>query len=359
MKVLVFPRDPNPYQELLYEPIREVGVTVDYVEGPTPSQTLNVLCIPGMLFIKRLQGYRLLHIHWTYAFTLPWAQRAGRLPMQLLAKFTWRMAHMLGYRLVWTAHNVLPHEQLFWNDEAAHRRLGNEADVIIAHNSAVREQLADIGVTRTPIKIIPHGSYVGAYPDTVTRAAARRRLHIPEDDTVLLCFGHIRPYKGIEALLESFEALPAGERKGLTLLVAGPPADAALVRRLRYMQRKYRQGIKLAIGYVPDDEVQLYFRAADFTVLPYVASTTSGVAVLAFSFDCPIIAPNQTAFSDLPGTAQILFDSDRLPQALTDAIHTPAAKRARMAKAAGEYAAALNWPAIARKTHKLFSALDK
>jgi glycosyltransferase involved in cell wall biosynthesis len=358
MKILVFPRDPNPYQELLYAPIREVGITVSYLEGPTPSQTLNLLCMPGMLMVRRLQGYRLLHVHWTHPFSLPWAQRAGRLPMQLLAGCIWRFSRLIGYRLVWTAHNVLPHEQLFWNDESAHRTLGNHAHAIITHTSAVREQLAEIGVHNPCIKTIPHGSYVGVYPDTVSREAARRHLHIPADDTVLLAFGHIRAYKGIEALLAAFESLPADDRRSVTLLVAGPPADTQLVRRLRYVQRKYRRNCKLFLAYVPDDEVQYYFRAADFTVLPYVASTTSGVAILSFSFGCPIIAPNQTAFSDLPGTAQVLFDDGRLAHALQQAIQTTDAQRRRMARAAREYAAALSWRAIARRTHKLFSALD-
>jgi glycosyltransferase involved in cell wall biosynthesis len=358
LKVLVFPRDPNPYQELLYAPMRSKGVTVNYLEGPTPSQTLNLLLIPTMLFIRRLQGYRVLHIHWTYSFTLPWNKKLGRIPLQMLAGWCWRKAHLLGYRIVWTAHNVLPHEQLFWNDAAAHRRLGNEADVIICHNAAVREQLEDIGVQNKCIKTIPHGSYVGVYPDTISRSDAREQLHLPADDTVLLFFGIIRPYKGIEQLMEAFTSLNPVQRKNVTLLVAGRPDSSQLLRQLRYEQRKYRNDIKLVLKFIPDDEVQLYFRAADFTVLPYQNSTTSGVAILAFSFNCPIIAPQQMAFMGLPGAAQITYPAGQIADGLCQAIASSAAKRTRMAKAAEEYAEALSWQKIAKRTLAIFEKLQ-
>ncbi len=356
-KVLIFPRDPNPYQELLYGPMRRAGMTADYLPCPTRSQTLNLLCFSAVLLYKRLRGYNILHVHWTYTFTLPWARRAGGLAMQMLAAGTWIFARWCGYRIVWTAHNVLPHEPQFFDDAVASRRLASAASVVIAHTSAAREQLQAIGAGDTPIRIIPHGSYVDVYPHTVTRFEARQQLHIPHSAPVILCFGIIRPSKGVEQLLEAYHSLSDADKQNLTLVFAGAPINSQLVRALRTAQRRAGKRIKLVLKHIPDDEVQLYFSAADFAVLPYQCSTTSGVALLAFSFGCPIIAPNMAAFSDLPNAAQILFDDDRLSYALRDALHTSPARRQRMSKAAQEYADALSWNVISRKTRKVFAAL--
>jgi glycosyltransferase involved in cell wall biosynthesis len=354
MKILAFPRDTNPYQELLYAPMRAAGTTVAYLDGPTHSQTLNVLLIPIMLLLRRLQGYRVLHIHWTYQFMLPWAKKLGRLPMQVLASLCWSTAHFLGYRIVWTAHNVVPHERQFWNDIHASRRLGNAADAIITHTNGAREQLAAIGVRTNAVHTIPHGSYVGVYADTVSQAAARKRLQLPAEGTVLLFFGMIRRYKGVEQLLEAITSLSSAERKRVTLLVAGKPGDQQMVHELQRARRAHPDLIKLLLRYIPDSEVQFYFRAADFTVLPYQESTTSGVALLALSFGCPIITPHQAAFLDLPPTAQLAYTPGTLAGSLRRAEKTSLTMRSRMSKAAMAYAAELSWDVIAKRTLAVF-----
>jgi beta-1,4-mannosyltransferase len=355
-KVLAFPRDPNPYQELLYSPMREQGVVIDYLEGPTGSQTVNLLLLPLMLIYRRLQGYSVLHVHWTWPFYLPWAKEAGRLPVQLLAGLCWRITKLLGYRLIWTAHNALPQDKHFFNDKRAHRVLGNLANVVITHNGAAEEQLKAIGVrtNKKHIKIIPHGSYVGAYPDTVSRKDARRKLNIPEDDIVLLLFGLIRPYKGVEQFLAAYDFLPDADKKHLTVVVAGPPRDEGLVRQLRSARQKSSKKIRLDLKFISEKDVQFYFRSADFTVLPYQASTTSGVALLAMSFGCPVIVPKQPAFAGLPTDAQVSYEIDGLLAALHNAIRIPKGRQKNMSAAASEYATALSWPQIAKRTMYYF-----
>src|ERR1700722_18666948 len=106
LSVLVTPRDSVPYQELLYENVRALGVRVDYEDGPTPSQTLNVVLAPALLAWRRMRGYQILHIHWFFQFSLPWARHArwAQWLMQVWFGVYLRTAKLVGYKVIWTAH---------------------------------------------------------------------------------------------------------------------------------------------------------------------------------------------------------------------------------------------------------------
>ena len=124
--VLAFPRDPNPYLELLHGELRRRGAVVTYVGGGTRSQSLNVLALPLVLVAARLRGARLLHVHWLFPFGLHWT--AGRpllewIPDALLAAVL-RTARLLGLRVVWTVHNVVPHAPVFGDDGRARDAIG-------------------------------------------------------------------------------------------------------------------------------------------------------------------------------------------------------------------------------------------
>src|SRR3954451_10969496 len=75
LRVLSFPRDPNPYQELLHAELRRRGAIVSYIGSETPSQSLNVALLPLRIAIGRLRGARLVHLHWLYPFGLHWTDR--------------------------------------------------------------------------------------------------------------------------------------------------------------------------------------------------------------------------------------------------------------------------------------------
>jgi beta-1,4-mannosyltransferase len=346
MKILAFPRDANPYQELLYQPMRQQGVAVQYLEGPTGSQTLNLVLLPLLLTVWRLRGFNVLHVHWTFPFRLSFGGALGRLIMEAWAALCWLLVKLYGMQLVWTAHNAEPHEPIFANDHRAHRFLARCADRVIVHTPGAHAQLAAAGITAKRLAVIPHGSYIGHYPDTVSRSEARKYLELPARAPVLLLFGLIRPSKGAEQLLEAFQQLP----KHTVLVIAGSVADAGLRQKLAQAAEQTPGRIRLALHYIPDDELQYFFRSADFTVLPYEKSTTSGVALLACSFASPIVAPNQPAFADIPEAAQISYEPDGLADALLRAVQTPAVQQERYSAAAVAYAGQLSWEVIAQRT---------
>jgi glycosyltransferase involved in cell wall biosynthesis len=192
--------------------------------------------------------------------------------------------------------------------------------------------------------VIPHGSFSPAYPPAPGRQEARRLLDLPETARVLLCFGQIRPYKGIEELCLAFAEAPAGVR----LVIAGRARDAALARRLEALARTDAR-IDLQLGHVPDARVPVLFAAADWAVLPYRRITTSGALILALSFGVPAIVPDVPellAVAGAPALETFAADADLVP-AIRRAL---AADQRAAARAAAEAAAKLAWGPIAERT---------
>lgn len=201
----------------------------------------------------------------------------------------------MGGCVAYTVHNLDPHEAGAWAEPWALARIIKFADVLHVHDASTAEEIAHRYGRRERVVVIPHGHYLDAYPNAISRSEARQRLGLPGDAFVFACLGLMRPYKGLEELLPAFRALP-GEH--LRLLVAGRPADEAYVARLQTLAGGDER-IALEARFIPAGEVQLYLNAADAAVLPYRQITTSGAALLAFSFGLPVVAPAIGAFPNL------------------------------------------------------------
>ncbi len=293
-----------------------------------------------------------IHLHWLDRYDLPrpvrltawreaadWPRRAGRrlvetagnLALVYQARRWLRLAALLrqlasfraqGGRVVYTVHNLEPHEDQGWADRWATARLLRLADSLHVHDQSTAERIRASFDPAGPIAVIPHGHYLHSYPNTVDRIEARRRLDLPADAFVYVTLGLLRPYKGLEELLPAFRSLAAADAR---LLVAGQPAAADYVRGLE-ARAAADPRIRLVPHFVPSEEVQLFFNAADVGVLPYRQITTSGAALLAFSFGLPVIAPAIGAFPALlAGDAPprgVLYDPaapDGLARALAQA----------------------------------------
>lgn len=144
MKILALPRNSNPYQEFLYGEIRRAGHDVRYAGQVTPLHTLNLLLLPLEIAACRVAGWRVLHLHWVFAFQIP---GSGRLPWLRKVARAWFalvlcVGRRLGMHVVWTAHNVLPHERVFDDDLAARRLLVRSSDLVFAHSAATFDAYA-------------------------------------------------------------------------------------------------------------------------------------------------------------------------------------------------------------------------
>ena len=350
MKVLIYPQSINPYHELLYGPMRAAHPEDDFTY--LSASPRNVVLFPLVLAAKRLRGYRIFHLHW-HTFYL---DATYHIPGRKLISFAntllcLGMIKLLGYKLVWTVHNVLPHEPQTSSDRFITRFTARIASQTIVHSAHTIEEMQEQGATTGKTVIIPHGNYDGVYPRSLSREQARAKLGIKPHEKVVLFFGNLRPHKGVEDLLAAYTTLAA---KNTRLVIAGACRDASLGKIIADAARKNKH-ILYAQGNVADGDVAMYFDASDVACMPFQSVTTSGSIILATTFGKPIVTPRLGAIKEIPAGAGVLYNPRR--DALSHALQTALASGAdlsAMAKASRAYADTLGWDAIARKTYAVF-----
>jgi glycosyltransferase involved in cell wall biosynthesis len=348
VRILVLPReDTNPYQELLYAELRRRGARITYLKELTRSHTLNLLLLPLETVVRRLGGARVVHLHWVYGFGLYGSDRSAavRRVAELWFAAWLGVVRLLNMRLVWTAHNVLPLGPVFADDLRARRRLVAACDLVIVHSKSALEQLAAHGMVPRRSAVIPHGPFTQAVTPDLVRAPGDG-----DQPRQLLFIGKIRPYKGVDVLLEAFAALPPELDAYLT--VAGECGDQSLAAQLTRLADRSPGRVALRLEWVSDQEASRLLELADAVVLPYRHITTSGSAVLAFGQGRPLVVPDLPALADLPDDAVVRYDgtAEGLTVALTDIIGADAAVLAKMSAAAFQHGAAVNWSEIAERT---------
>jgi glycosyltransferase involved in cell wall biosynthesis len=324
-------RGGNPFLSMLFGRLADVGATAEPVTDlwehlPTATASDD----PGVL-----------NLHWTGPVLARSggpgraAERVEELAGQL-DRF-----QAAGGRLVWTVHNVLPHDaRLVDSHIALCRLLADRADLVhVLTEATLHETEPHYRLDPARAVVIPHSSYVGIYPHGMARGRARSRLGLDGWHRVLTCLGMIRPYKGIDRLLDAFERPPL-DAPDLRLLVAGTPgsgkAVTPLVSRIRRTPRVVSE-----IGRVPDRQVQVWMKAADLAVLPYTAVLNSGSLLLAETFGLPIVAPRTGALAEREGRTHVrLFGPDDfedvLPTAVRDLVDDPRGAAAAHASALAE-----------------------
>jgi beta-1,4-mannosyltransferase len=268
-----------------------------------------------------------------------------------------KIARAKNIRIFWTVHNLRPHERrhpvwerIFW-----WVFLPNVNGIICMTRSGQEQLHSEHPLTSTrPIFIIPHGHYRGVYPDFVGRDEARKVLHIGLSEVVVTFIGQVRDYKGVPHLIRCFNtaAVPASR-----LLIAGKPHNEKLAHEVEEAASG-NTDVQLYLKFIDVEEMQLHLRAADLVVLPYKDILNSGSALLALSFDRPILVPNRGALGELyevMGPEWVrLYTGDLTPQILRDAILS--AKDTHVNNRGSAPLEALNWDRIAALTMAAFSA---
>jgi glycosyltransferase involved in cell wall biosynthesis len=328
---MVFPRDRNPYQDLLYAGAAPSGLAAVYVGELTRSHTINIALLPFEIAVRRIFGSRLLHVHWIFGFAVPLTRRSDlvRRLSQLWYRFFLFTANLSGVHVVWTVHNVLPHERVFLDDVAARRTLVKACSLVVSHSEAViAEVCSRFGKPRAAM-VLPIGPYVLApTEEQIDGRIADGRLHVA-------FVGQITRYKGIEDLLSAFSREDV--RACARLTIAGACDDAELEEELRASARHV--GATTRFEYLPDDELQRLLTGTDLVALPLRNASTSSTAVLALTAGVPVALPDDTALQPLPAEAVVRYDGT--PSGLVDAIVTTA--RLSASERAVQRAAARTW----------------
>jgi D-inositol-3-phosphate glycosyltransferase len=211
----------------------------------------------------------------------------------------------LGNRVILTAHNVnmaARNGKDSWLNRTSLRIQYRLCHQVFVHTDAMKHQLvAEFAVPSDRVTVIPFGINDTIPKTGLTRAAARQQLGIGERERVLLFFGQIAPYKGLEYLVEAI-ALLARRGERIRLLIAGKVKRGSEDYWSRIQQTISDSGIAAHVDqivrFIPDDQVEPYFKATDALAMPYVDIFQSGVPFLAFSFGLPVIATDVGSLSE-------------------------------------------------------------
>ena len=293
-----------------------------------------------------------VHLHAIPRFELSWFV-ATRFAM-FLYRIHWLRRR--GVKVVWTIHDIYHHESLFPRVELmVSRMLFRWVDATIVHSEAAGKAVEKKWNVKRDHRcsVIPHGNYIGSYPNAVSPADARTKLGVPQEKLVFLFLGMIRPYKGVLELIETFKQIADGN---VHLLIAGKPISDELANGI-VTAIGDRQDIQHHLDHVADEEMQDYLNASDMVLFPYTRALTSGALILAMSFGRACIAPKMGALEDtLDESGGFLYDPEN-PNGLRDAMKQALRERAKldgMGESNLRCAKQWDWSMVARLTADVY-----
>ncbi len=329
----------NPFQALLTSQFEEFGIVP--VGMDRLADLDDPIALPALAGL-RAQGIEVvLHLHWLARVlrgVTSEAEGRQRVASFLGALDAFRAA---GGRIVWTVHNVLPHDTaLPAVDLELRQGVVERADIVHVLSAGTVAAAAPLyEIPASKVLHVPHPAYLGVYPDN-SEAFARQHYGIGADDVVFGFVGNLRPYKGLDDLLDAFESLTAAppDARRRRLLIAGMPAADSAIEALLARARAHPD-VVVDARRIPAEELSIPLRASDVVVLPYRSSLNSGAMLLALTFGRPVVAAVSPHVAETVGPdASITFDPND-PGALiaalrdVDRLLTPEARAAALVTA--------------------------
>jgi glycosyltransferase involved in cell wall biosynthesis len=216
-------------------------------------------------------------------------------------------------RIIALTHNVIPHEKRP-ADEAFTRFFLKSCHGFITMSENVMNDLRQFNTTK-PAKLVPHPLY-DSFGEPVSKEEARNHLSLPPNARIVLFFGFIRKYKGLDILLEAMTLMDPS----IKLLVAGEYYEDAKPYQEQIKRLNIDDRLILRTDFIPDSEVKYYFCAADVVIQPYRNATQSGVTPLAYHFEKPMIVTNVGGLPSLVPHEQVGLVCEPEPASLAAAM---------------------------------------
>ncbi len=238
-----------------------------------------------------------------------WIKVAGRIKKQkpeliilqwwhpYFAPCFWSICKLLRReKILFVCHNVFPHERFPLDRLLTKWTLGCGRYFITQSKMDARDLLS---VKHDAVyRVTPHPTYGMFCKQGMSMQKAREQLQIDQGQRVLLFFGFVRKYKGLQYLLEAMKLLKERDFKVQLWVVGdfGEDKDEYVEQIRRF---KIEDQVQMVEGYVPDDEVEKYFAASDLVVLPYLSATQSGIVQIAFGFEKPVLVTEVGGLPDV------------------------------------------------------------
>ena len=307
--ILFLPEDRNPYQHRLKEELTNADVKVDFFSEPTKSASINLFLLPFRLVSMKLGGTKILHLHWTEEFVPHWlANTLGRSLAELWLRFFLKTLAILKIKLVYTVHNLLPHEKLFNNDERVVKLILRSSAAAVIHQKSTIKNVKRL-CTTVPIYVIPEGI------DALTSPIKK----LKDKSISLVILGQIKRYKGIkellEQLVESKEPL-----SNVNLKIAGTCNDSVLkadITDLVAQAQTRGWNIQLSFDYMTQEEMQKSFAESDAALFSFTRITNSGSVRMALGCGIPVIVPKLEVLGYLPSNVALKYKSAAVVEMLS------------------------------------------
>ncbi|MGA2368418.1 MAG: glycosyltransferase family 4 protein [Dehalococcoidia bacterium] len=356
MRILILPcNDGNTYQPPLVFELTKLGVSIDEY-----NDLINLFPI----YRSWRGGKRkpdIVNLHWIQFYLLSYTA-LRTIVKSVLFLLDLAYAKLKNIRIVWTIHNAVSHEsnypglELFFNN-----LICLFCDEYIVQSQSIKNEISlkyRTIINKSKIKVIPRGNYIDLYQNTIAKIEARRYLNLGLKDIVFISFGKIRPYKGIDQLIDAWELFQAEmNRDDIKLIIVGHPHNDHVEKEI-LRKCTHSKNVIPILRYINDEEIQIYMNAADICLFTFTAILGSASVVAAMSYKKAVIAPNMGGIPDLidenGGLIYRANDRNDLLQALKKSIRLDYEK---MGEHNYEIIKNNTWQKTAIKQYEIFSKL--
>jgi D-inositol-3-phosphate glycosyltransferase len=272
-----------------------------------------------------------------------------------------RVLKSLSVRVVCTAHEVRSTAgKSNWFDRARYR----QADAVLVHSTnGVTDLLLD-GVDESKIMRVPHANYLHFHNGPgLSSSRAKQLLGIPPNGRSILFFGFVAPYKGLSILIDALSKLHQ-EHPGLYLVIAGKPMEDFEPYKRQIARLGLQRHVIADLRYIPFDEFEKFFSAADVVALPYQRIYQSGVLQLAYAFGRPVVVTNvgglgDTVTEDHTGLVASAADAQGVACAISELLSNPSGAEVLGGRARQLAETKYSWQTVAGKVIEVYCSLTR
>jgi glycosyltransferase involved in cell wall biosynthesis len=224
------------------------------------------------------------------------------------------------------------------------------------------ELVKDFGVKKSKIVYIPHGHYM-EYAESATKEESVNYLKLSSDRPIILFFGQIKKVKGVGVLITAMKDVVKSHPNALCVIAGKVWHDDFSEYQKLIDEYELNNNIRTDIRFIPDEEIKYYFNAADIVALPYLQIYQSGVVLLGYAYEKPIVATTEGEFLTVvknqeTGLLVPANNSAELAKAIIWYLDNPLLGREMAIKGKQDIANRLSWDAIANSVKDAYEKLN-
>ncbi len=325
----------DPYLLQLYENLKKENIRIFDFKEPLKIFSVDII-----------------HLHWIEYYIVSKSKIKTFLKISFFIYLFLLIKFILRKKIIISLHNIQSHEEYHPKIEKIGFRIYLKyiADrIIVFNNWSKKELIRRYNVSEKKVaKVFPE-TFIGYYPNKVSKREARKKLKIPEKKIVALLFGSLWKYKGILDVIDYFKN---NKIKNFILIIAGKPENDIIKKKLENLAEKNKENIKLKLGFIPDDELQYLFNASDIGFLPYKRTTNSAVLFLFGSFKRTVLAKKLPVFKEIIGKDAFYYERISELKEIIKNINKEKAKK--MGERFYKKLKKNSWKKISKETKKIY-----